>query len=58
MAKSVKPFCQNLANILLTFGRYIAQFKKHYLVFEVAILSLKSHFPFFTFLDSDLIKGG
>ena len=49
--KNVELLCQDLADIILERGRYVGQSKKHDLVFEVAIASLKGRLLFVPFLN-------
>ena len=44
--KNIEFFSQNLVNIALEAGPCIGEPKRHYLLFEMAISSLKSRFPF------------
>lgn len=51
-------FCNlDLVNILLKTGQRIEKCKKHYLIFKITILSVKSRFLFIAFLYSHLIIG-
>ena len=53
--KNIKFFGQNLVNIALEADRCIGQPKKHYLILEVAVSSLKSRFPFIALFHPHLI---
>ena len=46
--KNIKFLSQDLVNIALKAGRCVGQFKKHYLVLELAVSSLESRLPFIT----------
>lgn len=55
--KNIKLFSQDFVNILLKYGQYISQSKKHYLVFKMIILDSKNYLSFVTLLNPYLIIG-
>lgn len=55
--KNIEFFCQNLVDIALERDQCIGQSKRHYLIFQVDIAGLESHFLFFTFSDFYPIVG-
>ncbi len=55
--KIVKLLCQDLVNIALEYGQYVAQSKSHDLILEVAIADPEGRLPFIIFPNSHLMVG-
>ena len=53
--KDIKILYQNLVDVIVKYGRYIAQSKRHHLVFGKAITGPEDCFPFIFFSDFHLI---
>ena len=44
--KDIKFFCQNFINVVLKYGQYVNQAKRHYLIFEIAVTGPENYFLF------------
>ena len=55
--KDIQLFSQNLIDVSLEYSRSIRKAKKHNLVFEVAVLGLKSGLPLITLTNLHLMIG-